>query len=111
MAVIREAGGQGNVRKRQVTFAEFAGSKLDAQAADVVSDRFSAVTFESRRQVYRMNADCSRDLLQAQAFGKPRAKQFFDLPNPPRAAGWPRPGVPANQLSEDFQQQPFDRQR
>src|SRR5258707_11409047 len=64
MALIAEAGGDGDVAQRRARDGKLAPCKLDADLTDVARERHPVDAPERTREVHRMHAHVARDLDQ-----------------------------------------------
>src|SRR5262249_9389996 len=105
MALVSEAGGQGNLGERSASRGELVAGKLDPELALVVAESLAAVATKRTRQIDRVYAHGGRDLGESQVFLEAVVEEVAGAAQPGRE---PRRGGEARQLGEDCQHQPFD---
>ena len=82
VALVREAGGEGDHGERLIRGDQLTGGEIHPQLADVISQGRPAVAPKSASQVHGVNSDRRRNCFVRQVLSEPVVKQFSDQSKP-----------------------------
>src|SRR5947209_5112047 len=82
VALIGEAGREGDLHQWRLRSGELPAGELDPELAKVLTDRTTVLIAEAVTQAVGMNARCLGDLIEGQTLREPRVEQISHLTEP-----------------------------